>query len=492
MELKGFEDRAVDPTEKSLKNGNWGRAFIRAPRRPSNPVDPLPCPNCSASLTLLEQYHRHFCYACGQYAPEGYGAEGAKKCATCGGILSFVAAYGRLYCFRCNSYPAADRGAKIDAEPAPTPQAGSSGDSSEPPKPTADEEGEAPPAGGPVPELAASVADPSEGADAAAERPPLIRAVVLAAKKSQLLDLCKAYGLHPTGTKEELRERLLSCLEEQEAAVRVSAPTTEPALPDRTTLAETPEAEEPSPLPSAETQSSGTEESDSGSLVVIEEAPEPVVFERPEATPSERVPPLGVLSEPSVPSLERTGTSVSTSPPSPPRIEHPCPTCGGELDFITQYGRWYCHGCKAYAARTFKHACPTCGSTLRWIEQHARWWCDAESRYAPGDLPGPDGRVSVPNASRLPVVPAVAPTTGALTLAVPTHRHRSPNAGIGLAGLGLALWAIYEVFVAIPAVTSIPTSVTIPADIAFLLQFFAFLLVTVGAITGLSSLKGRS
>src|SRR5712691_12696332 len=66
----------------------------------------LPCPTCGSELAILEQYQRHYCYACGNYAPEGYGDRGAKICPTCRGILSYVAQYDRHYCYRCNAYPA--------------------------------------------------------------------------------------------------------------------------------------------------------------------------------------------------------------------------------------------------------------------------------------------------------------------------------------------------------------------------------------------------
>src|SRR5881397_3218980 len=66
----------------------------------------LPCPTCGSELAFLEQYQRHYCYACGNYAPEGYGDRGAKICPTCRGILSYVAQYDRHFCYRCNGYPA--------------------------------------------------------------------------------------------------------------------------------------------------------------------------------------------------------------------------------------------------------------------------------------------------------------------------------------------------------------------------------------------------
>src|SRR5206468_564733 len=68
----------------------------------------------------------HYCYACGNYAPEGYGDRGAKICPTCRGILSYVAQYDRQYCYRCNAYPADDAVIQsleatmpVDVRPAP-------------------------------------------------------------------------------------------------------------------------------------------------------------------------------------------------------------------------------------------------------------------------------------------------------------------------------------------------------------------------------------
>ncbi|MGQ0797042.1 MAG: hypothetical protein ACT4OI_04145, partial [Methanobacteriota archaeon] len=158
-----------------------------------------------------------------------------------------------------------------------------------------------------------------------------------------------------------------------------------------------------------------------------------------------------------------------------------------ELDFIAQYARWYCHACKAYAPlRTIKHACPTCGTTLRWIERYARWWCDAEQRYAPADLPGP-GREAP--ATWPQVAPAVR--TAAVASATDVHRHRNPASGIGLAALGLTMWATYQIFVVLPTLLPVSLGVTVPADAAFLLQFLGILFLGVGLLAGLASAKGR-
>src|SRR3989442_784336 len=93
---------------KSLIFGNHERAFIRGTRPPRRCVTGLPCPNCGSELAFLEQYRRHYCYACGQYAPQGFGDEGAKVCPSCGGILSYVTDYNRYYCYRESAFPAED------------------------------------------------------------------------------------------------------------------------------------------------------------------------------------------------------------------------------------------------------------------------------------------------------------------------------------------------------------------------------------------------
>src|SRR5438309_2905474 len=230
----------------------------------------LPCPTCGSELAFLEQYQRHYCYTCGNYAPEGYGDRGAKICPTCRGILSYVAQYDRQYCYRCNAYPADDAVLQsleatmpVDIRPAP--------EASEPSiavtepektevaeKPveverTVDPEKTAEPSVQPLvtvarapatpipqPEEIVEVDPPQSGATEPRPRPPIVRLKVFQAKKPALMDLCKAYNLDPTGTKEQLRERLLSYLDtlegeaepqqgEEETAVQTEPVVAEPA-----------------------------------------------------------------------------------------------------------------------------------------------------------------------------------------------------------------------------------------------------------------------
>src|SRR5207245_4617513 len=236
----------------------------------------LPCPTCGSELAFLDQYQRHYCYACGNYAPEGYGDRGAKICPTCRGILSYVAQYDRQYCYRCNAYPAdgvalrsledtmpvdvrpvdvrpvaeATEATSVVTEPETTMEEVEAAKPTDV-EPTAEpEKTEAPtipttptPAeASPQPEEIVEEELPREEPNGPGPRPPIVRLKVFQAKKPALMDLCKAYDLDPTGTKEQLRERLLSYLDtvEEEAEPELDAEGEAPAGP---ILIERPEIE---------------------------------------------------------------------------------------------------------------------------------------------------------------------------------------------------------------------------------------------------------
>jgi len=152
------------------------------------------------------------------------------------------------------------------------------------------------------------------------------------------------------------------------------------------------------------------------------------------------------------------------------------------------YRRWYCYHCRAYApVSTSKFACPNCGSALRWIAQYERWWCDACRRYAPADLPKPEAEAESVSA----VVARPAAQVATLSTATVVHRHRSPGSGISLVGFGVMLFVLYEVLVDLPSVLSYQTGIAVAPNLAFGLRFFAFVLVAVGAIMGLSAVRDR-
>src|SRR5207253_1202100 len=297
-----------------------GKGFIRATQPPRDCVTGLPCPNCGSELAFLEQYGRHYCYACGRYAPEGFGDRGAKRCPMCTGILSYVTQYDRYYCFRCNAYPPEGVFMDTKVEPAASPTP-------------------------PIPEPAATsqttlvVVEPA--------KPALVRAEIREAKKPVLMDLCKAYGLDPSGTKEQLRERLLSYLDDSEAERR---PGTSPmeipiVFPQAAEESATPPTQaepvtEPKPAPRMMFTAAPRMIPEAAKKVVddfrqVDTAIAPVAVDTAAST-------SGDVQALVVPAVAATPTpEVVTGPPTIPtaKVEHPCPTCGRALTFIQQYNR---------------------------------------------------------------------------------------------------------------------------------------------------------
>jgi len=486
----------------------------------------LPCPTCGSELAFLDQYQRHYCYACGNYAPEGYGDRGAKICPTCRGILSYVAQYDRQYCYRCNAYPAdgvalrsledtmpvdvrpvdvrpvaeATEATSVVTEPETTMEEVEAAKPTDV-EPTAEpEKTEAPtipttptPAeASPQPEEIVVEELPREEPNGPGPRPPIVRLKVFQAKKPALMDLCKAYDLDPTGTKEQLRERLLSYLDtleaeaEPEPEVESEAPAG-PVLIERAEIegesfhtseeiAETPavEAEPESEQPASRTSVAETP-------VVETQATQEPVAER--------------IRTPSSVSIPQSQPLVSVAPAvEPMHALHPCPTCGRELTYIARYRRWYCYHCRAYApASESRFACPTCGAALRWIPQYERWWCDSCRRYAPADLPRPESAPVVTEGVAAAPAEAAKPLSYATALpATPvTHRHRSPGSGISFVGFGVILFVLYEMLVDLPSALSYSTGIAVTPDLAFGLRFFAFVFVALGAILGLSAVRDR-
>jgi predicted RNA-binding Zn-ribbon protein involved in translation (DUF1610 family) len=329
-----------------------------------------------------------------------------------------------------------------------------------------------------------------------AEKPALIRGEILEAKKLVLLDLSKAYKLDPTGTKEQLRERLLSYLDEQEANKQPQEALVQPEVAPATLepVAVPPSAPAPTAAPAAEPTKSPAKLISAAPRMV----PEIARRQMPPQIPAESAGgPAIVAPQPSAPIVvEAYAPPVVTAPPSEAatiteapavpvtRVEHPCPRCGRELTYIPQYNRWYCYSCRAYAPRArSKFACPNCGAPLRWISQYERWWCDACRRYAPADLPKP-GRTTLAEGS------AVGTSRPLATIATPAvQQHRNPETGIGLVGFGMVLFVVYEILVDLPA--SLSGGSLLGPDVAFGLRFFAGVFLAVGVILGLYAVRDR-
>jgi predicted RNA-binding Zn-ribbon protein involved in translation (DUF1610 family) len=108
-----------------------------------------------------------------------------------------------------------------------------------------------------------------------------------------------------------------------------------------------------------------------------------------------------------------------------------CPTCGKDLTYIKEYDRYYCYAEARYAPKGYEAApaaapeegaaqtheghyhCPSCGRELTFIEQYGRYYCYPEQTYAPKDLAPVGGAppTEEPKAAE-PVTeaPAVEPT----------------------------------------------------------------------------------
>ncbi len=301
----------------------------------------------------------------------------------------------------------------------------------------------------------------------AASKPAVVRVKIFSLKKPELIDLCKAYDLDSSGTKEQLQERLLSYLHDLEAEEQGEAPG-EPlsmgapakASTEASVAAgpETGKAEAATP-PAAALASAAPAQS----VLVEEEKPAPAA-------------PVLVTAAPAPVVVEVPRPVV--------HVEHPCPNCGRELSFITQYNRWYCYFCQRYAPATkSKNACPTCGATMRWIDQHQRWWCDACQKYAPADLPPPSGVVTKAAATA-----AVVPQATARP-AIMIHHHGSAGTGIGLIGFGLALYVIVEFFATLAPLANLPINNPFTGEMAALTEFFAILFIAAGTMLGLWSMR---
>lgn len=84
---------------------------------------------------------------------------------------------------------------------------------------------------------------------------------------------------------------------------------------------------------------------------------------------------------------------------------YPCPRCGAQLQWVAQYGQYYCQQCQQYvpaqapAAQPKKDAvddffggiskelgfettpCPNCGAGATFNKQYNRWYCGNCQRW---------------------------------------------------------------------------------------------------------------
>ncbi len=416
-------------------------------------VAELACPTCGSDLRYIQEYDRHYCYDCDNYAPEGYGGGKGLTCPRCGGVLSFIREYNRYFCHRDDEYMPQEFGRDLIsgapsapiATPAPQDAVASAGAESHDPageqpipqnldeffppttpatpaepaptEPTATPH--EPAEGSPTPEATEpTVSVPSpEVPPMPVALPPLIRSELWRAKKSVLIDLCRAYGLGTSGGREALRDRLLSKLDELDkgkdrAKAEAPAEPTADLLP-RETAQPSPDVESsPAVEPSPDVESSPESQAiDPEVRVAAPPTPEEVkiieaprlpedVSTKPKPMAASAVVPSPVTATsmepaasvaPKAPELpELTGEAIVA--PQVPVVVNPCPACGRELLYVKQYDRYYCMHCRTYppplvkverSATPTALACPTCGRALSFIAQFNRHYCHYCHRYAP-------------------------------------------------------------------------------------------------------------
>ena len=482
----------------------------------------LTCPKCGGMLTFVKEYDRYYCNKDQEYAPEDLGREPAP---------APPAEELREPSFDELLPPEPEEEAAKAPEAERAPEA---------PAPAVPVAAEAPPK---VEEERAPEELPEEEAAEPPEvaRPPLIRDEILRAKKAALMDLASAHGFDTMGTKEEIKERLLAELDRREReeeerrkaeeakAVPEAAPAPEvPAVPAVEVPPEakpTPPAEAPSPPAQAAivVQEAPPTPAPQPAPVVVVEAPKvPAVEAAPEAAKvahpcptcgkelayvrqydryycfdckryapvEEKAAPPGAMAV--VEAAPKPVPAPAPTPaPKPPAVKNPCPTCGKELTYVKQYGRFYCHSCKKYAPAKPRNPCPTCGKELMFIATYQRHYCPACGKYAPADL---TKQILATRSTAAVAAPAAAVAPARV---VADHRHSgAPGAGIGLVATGIVLLLLYMILYALPkAMNGIDTPPYIVLDAAYqelvywTLQLVGLLLLAFGVIAGLVRLR---
>src|SRR5207245_10175262 len=189
----------------------------------------------------------------------------------------------------------------------------------------------------PQPEEIVEEEPPQSEATEPRPRPPIVRLKVFQAKKAALMDLCKAYNLDPTGTKEALRERLLSYLDtlegeaEEEQGVEELESRAEPAATEPTAGVESeswPTARQTSEAHSVE------EEPETGEPTAA--SPPAVIAEAIETGPLQESA-VERIEAPVLVSIAESQPDVFAAPAiQPTSALHPCPTSCSDLTYITR------------------------------------------------------------------------------------------------------------------------------------------------------------
>ncbi len=361
------------------------------------------CPTCGAELTYIPPYGRHYCYGCRSYAPKTL-----HPCEVCGRALVFIQQYHRYYCYGCQEYKenvgirnsCPTCGGELEHIPqynrfycfqcrAYAPQ----------------EYGITGRIRGGRP-----MTKDDAGKEQIVGYAPFSREDMDLASKEQLMNWCKDYSLDDGGMKYELRLRLLEHVRKQGLLLKGEKP------------GETQREKAPQPA----------EEEVVQEAAVVEELEEP-----PRAAEEASAPPRVEVEEQAIRPLQRTQ-----------EVQNACPTCGKELAYIPQYGRWYCYSCQSYA---------------------------------------PSG-----TSSPVSTYPAQSSRQQATTAATKIRKQRqgNPMVGISLAIVGLLMFVVDELLYRAPAVFDIPVLVTAP-EIDFALRFLSIIFIALGLIAAIVLVRAR-
>lgn len=317
----------------------------------------------------------------------------------------------------------------------------------------------------------------------------LTRESIEVASKPELIDMCKIRELDTSGTKTDLRLRLLNFIE----TTKSPQPILGQGDAEKKIAAEG--------VPRAQSEEKPTE-------------PKPQVISS-ERKDVETMPPE---TQPTTARVERTCPtcgrpmvfvslyeryyceSCKTYAPEEKKVAAEpaylrCPTCHGQLTFIPQYNRHYCYRCRTYAEGTARYPCPTCGRELTWIPQYRRHYCYYCRSYAPQQASAAATAATAAYPVPSKAQPATVTTAGRAETA-PRQEIAAPSINLtvplGLAGAGLALYLAYEIAFGLPTAFNAdfgydPSGLR---EIAFALRFLGFVFLSLGVLSGLLLLRG--
>jgi ribosomal protein S27AE len=313
------------------------------------------CPTCGAELTFIPQYDRYYCYAEKKYAPKDLAPVGLGHTAELAPDATRLVEATKMV----EPKPAEPIVApEVFATPPVTPTTPASIVMPEPTPMVLEEKPEvgaeevlasavqpspetvSPDVAPMVPEEIPAQTRAAPPTEDAGKRPPLKRSRIRAAKKTQLEEWSKAYGLSTKGNREALRNRLLTYMDEQHMADQEEVTIVEASIPSEAPVDVPPSqaptdetAQEPETYPPPEPEPALPETAEPPEPISTREEtilPSRTIEPEPEEIEAEPAPPLAETPEPE---LERVAREPSL-PPAEPQQPSPSPEKG--LDRIPE------------------------------------------------------------------------------------------------------------------------------------------------------------